>query len=61
MSETPGHTPSNDAVHLADQLLVEIDTLWATLHYEVIVELRRRVEAHKFNDPVRALQIAETA
>jgi CHAT domain-containing protein len=52
---------SRDAALVADQLLAEFDRLRPELTFAVIVELRQRVETHKFHDPVRALAIADTA
>ncbi len=52
---------TSDPGVVADQLLAGFDSTRSRLSYPVIVELRQRVEAHKFQDPLRALQIAEIA
>ena len=52
---------SADPRVIADQLLADFDAIRATVEYTVIVELRQRVEEHKFHDPTRALEIAEIA
>ncbi len=51
----------SDPQLVADQLLAEFDAVRPLLSYPVIAELRQRVEAHKFQDPIRALEIAEFA
>lgn len=46
---------------IADRLLADFETIRPQLSVDVIIELRKRVEDLKFNDPARTLHIAETA
>lgn len=52
---------SHPPAQIADQLIQGVDLLRPQITLAVIEELYRRVEEQKFQDPTRALQIADTA
>ncbi len=52
---------STDPGLVADQLLAALAPLQPQLQHDVVVELQRRVDEEKFNDPAHALRIADAA